>query len=39
MSGFGRENGIEAIAEYMQTKSVWVNMAGGMANPLDLGAD
>ena len=39
MSGFGRENGIEAIAEYMQTKSVWVNMADGMANPLDLGAD
>ncbi|MGE4561347.1 MAG: aldehyde dehydrogenase [Rhodospirillales bacterium] len=34
MSGFGRENGIEAIREFMQTKSVWVNMADRMANPL-----
>ena len=34
MSGFGRENGIEAIREFMQTKSVWINMADGMANPL-----
>jgi aldehyde dehydrogenase (NAD+) len=26
-SGFGRENGLEAIGEYTQTKSVWVNLS------------
>lgn len=26
-SGFGRENGLEAINEYTQTKSVWVNLS------------
>jgi len=33
-SGFGRENGIEAIDEFTQTKSVWVNIGEGVANPL-----
>jgi (Z)-2-((N-methylformamido)methylene)-5-hydroxybutyrolactone dehydrogenase len=32
-SGFGRENGIEAIHEYLQTKSVWVNTGAATANP------
>lgn len=33
-SGFGRENGIEAIDEFTQTKSVWVNIGESIANPL-----
>ena len=33
-SGLGRENGMDAINEYLQTKSVWVNLqVGGGGNP------
>lgn len=32
-SGLGRENGIEAIREYMQTKSVWISTAEDVPNP------
>ncbi len=32
-SGIGRENGIEAIREYMQTKSVWISTADDVPNP------
>jgi len=32
-SGLGRENGIEAILEYLQTKSVWINTGAVTANP------
>lgn len=32
-SGIGREGGQEAIQDYLQTKSVWINLAGGVANP------
>jgi aldehyde dehydrogenase (NAD+) len=32
-SGFGRENGIEAILEYLQTKSVWINTGAAVTNP------
>ena len=33
-SGIGRESGIEAIREYLETKSVWISMAeGSPANP------
>ena len=28
-SGFGRENGPEGLAEYLQTKSVVVSLGGG----------
>jgi aldehyde dehydrogenase (NAD+) len=31
-SGYGRENGIEAMREYLQTKSVWMGL-GPVANP------
>ena len=32
-SGLGRENGIEAIHEYLQTKSVWISTATDVPNP------
>ena len=32
-SGVGRENGIDAIKEYTQTKSVWLSTATKVANP------
>jgi len=32
-SGIGRESGIEAIREYLQTKSVWIDFAGNVPNP------
>lgn len=32
-SGLGRENGMEAIKEYLQTKTVWISTAGEMPNP------
>jgi len=35
-SGFGRESGIEAIREYLQTKSVWIDTVGNAPNPFVL---
>jgi acyl-CoA reductase-like NAD-dependent aldehyde dehydrogenase len=32
-SGIGRENGQEAIREYLQTKSVWISTAESAPNP------
>lgn len=32
-SGMGRENGIDAINEYLQTKSVWINTGAATGNP------
>lgn len=32
-SGLGRENGIDAIREYLQTKSVWFHTGTAAANP------
>jgi aldehyde dehydrogenase (NAD+) len=32
-SGIGRESGIEAIKEYLQTKSVWIDTVGNAPNP------
>jgi aldehyde dehydrogenase (NAD+) len=32
-SGLGRENGQEAIREFMQTKSVWISTASEVPNP------
>ncbi|MDQ8030486.1 MAG: aldehyde dehydrogenase [Bordetella sp.] len=32
-SGLGRENGMEMIREYLQTKSVWLNTGAPVANP------
>jgi len=32
-SGIGRESGIDAIREYLQTKSVWIDVSGIAPNP------
>jgi aldehyde dehydrogenase (NAD+) len=32
-SGLGRENGASAIDEYLQFKSVWINLGGNAGNP------
>lgn len=32
-SGLGRENGMESIKEYLQTKSIWLSSGGSVANP------
>ena len=36
-SGLGRENGQEAIHEYMQTKSVWISTSNEVPNPFVMG--
>lgn len=35
-SGLGRENGMDAIREYLQTKSVWVNTGAESSNPFTM---
>jgi aldehyde dehydrogenase (NAD+) len=35
-SGLGRENGIDAIREFLQTKSVWINSGAVAGNPFVL---
>lgn len=32
-SGIGRENGVDAVNEYLQTKSVWINTGAPSGNP------
>jgi aldehyde dehydrogenase (NAD+) len=32
-SGLGRENGMSAIREYLQEKSVWIDVSGNVPNP------
>lgn len=36
MSGLGRENGADAINEYLQVKSVWLNCADQFTNPFTI---
>lgn len=36
-SGWGRENGIDAVREYTATKSVWVELEGATRDPFRLG--
>ncbi|MBM3775354.1 MAG: aldehyde dehydrogenase [Acidobacteria bacterium] len=36
-SGYGRENSLEAIREYTQTKSVWVELSDKIGDPFVLG--
>jgi aldehyde dehydrogenase (NAD+) len=35
-SGIGRENGIDAIHEYLDTKTVWINTDAPAGNPFVL---
>ena len=37
LSGLGRENGMQAIDEYLETKSVFVELTGGTRDPFQLG--
>jgi acyl-CoA reductase-like NAD-dependent aldehyde dehydrogenase len=36
-SGLGRENGMAALDEYLENKSVWVELTGGTRDPFTLG--
>ncbi|WP_033295668.1 aldehyde dehydrogenase [Amycolatopsis jejuensis] len=36
-SGIGRENGMDAVREYTETKSVWVNLSDDTRDPFVLG--
>ena len=36
-SGLGRENGVEAVNEYTENKSIWVELTGGTRDPFTLG--
>jgi (Z)-2-((N-methylformamido)methylene)-5-hydroxybutyrolactone dehydrogenase len=37
MSGIGRENGIDAVHEFTETKAVWVETTGATRDPFRLG--
>ncbi|MCW2526308.1 MAG: aldehyde dehydrogenase, partial [Pseudonocardiales bacterium] len=36
-SGYGRENGLEGLHEYLQDKAVWIEMTGATRDPFVLG--
>lgn len=36
-SGFGRENGVEALDEYLEDKTVWIETTGATRDPFVLG--
>ncbi|MBA3388741.1 MAG: aldehyde dehydrogenase family protein, partial [Rubrobacter sp.] len=36
-SGIGRENGLESVNEYTQTKTVWIELSGETRDPFTLG--
>jgi aldehyde dehydrogenase (NAD+) len=36
-SGMGRENGLAALGEYTETKTVWVELSGATRDPFTLG--
>jgi len=36
-SGLGRENGIDALDDYIETKAVWVELTGGTRDPFKIG--
>ncbi len=36
-SGLGRENGTAAVDEYLENKSVWIELSGGTRDPFTLG--
>jgi aldehyde dehydrogenase (NAD+) len=36
-SGLGRENGIDALNDYTEVKSIWVELTGATRDPFKLG--
>jgi len=36
-SGLGRENGLDSVYEYTQTKAVWIELSGKTRDPFTLG--
>jgi aldehyde dehydrogenase (NAD+) len=36
-SGIGRENGIDAVKEFTETKAIWVELSGATRDPFTLG--
>lgn len=36
-SGIGRENGVDAVREYTETKAIWVELSGQTRDPFTLG--
>lgn len=36
-SGLGRENGVDAVRMYTETKSVWVELSGATRDPFNIG--
>ena len=36
-SGIGRENGIDAVKDFTETKAVWVELSGATRDPFTLG--
>lgn len=36
-SGMGRENGLQAVAEYTELKTVWIELTGATRDPFKLG--
>ena len=36
-SGIGRENGLDALYEYTETKSIWIETSGATRDPFTLG--
>ena len=36
-SGMGRENGLETLKEYTETKTIWVELSGEVRDPFKLG--
>jgi acyl-CoA reductase-like NAD-dependent aldehyde dehydrogenase len=36
-SGVGRENGIDGVNDYLENKSVWVELTGGTRDPFTMG--
>jgi acyl-CoA reductase-like NAD-dependent aldehyde dehydrogenase len=36
-SGFGRENGMEGLSEYLVEKAVWIETTGATRDPFVLG--
>ena len=35
-SGLGRENGIDAVLDYLETKSVWIDLSGTTRDPFQM---